>query len=316
MLSLIFCAATLKAETSNYSFSIAPIFGFLYGQAEEIVYKDANSDVYMSELLWDLKPLFYAGLKASFGPRNYFDKSGFFINGSIKFGFPLNTGNMEDRDWQYPDNSLTNFSCHDLVSLSSITAGLSAGYSFRVANFLSIGAYLDFLFMQQSWSASDGYYQYLKVDKFNNIEPGQVWTDDIPKEYLTGEIINYKQDWFIFAPFVLIKGRVNHLLSLEAFFGYSPLIYCSDRDLHVQRGITYRDNTSFGHFLSAGGSIIISPLYYMDLFLTFSYKNISGSRGDVKTAASFYEGIAGTGYSAFDVGLIAVFYINDLFRKK
>jgi outer membrane protease len=44
-----------------YRISLAATIGALIGQAEEIVYKYAGKDDKMSQLLWDLKPMIYAG---------------------------------------------------------------------------------------------------------------------------------------------------------------------------------------------------------------------------------------------------------------
>ena len=66
-----------ESKIKSYAFSISPIIGGLYGVSEEIVYKDPNSKRLESELLWDLKPLFYAGLAADFGPTDFFAKHGF-----------------------------------------------------------------------------------------------------------------------------------------------------------------------------------------------------------------------------------------------
>ena len=96
ILFFILFSSPAEAETPSpgrYSFSLSPLFGMLHGQAREIVYRDRSSNQYLSELLWDLKPLIYVGLAADFGPRDPFENHGFIAAASIRFGLPLRSGN-------------------------------------------------------------------------------------------------------------------------------------------------------------------------------------------------------------------------------
>ena len=298
-----------EGKTGVYAFSVSPLFGVLYGQAEEIVYDPFKTgDVYTSELLWDLRPLLYAGFEVNFGPRNPFANSGFFADGSLKAGLPIKTGIMEDRDWLYADNNnLTNYSRHDAVSRGAFLADVSTGFSWRINDFFALGASIEFSYMYHSWSAIDGYSQYLETDKFGNLIPGQIWTNSIPKIDTEGEVIRYVQNWFIFSPGVLLKGRLSRFFSLEGSFNYSPLIYCSDRDDHLKRktDTVFKDYLYFGHFFDGGGSFIFSPKENLALSLNVSYRYITGSRGNLYTngVKNIFDGIAGGGYSSLDAGL-------------
>ena len=301
-----------EEKTGVYGFSVSPLFGILYGQAEEIVYKYPNRDIYYSELLWDLKPLYYAGLALQFGPRDPFMHSGFFANGSFKAGLPINTGLMEDRDWLYPDSSLTNYSRHDADSRGTYLADISAGFTWRINHSFALGGYLEFSYMHHSWSAYDGYRQYLESNALGII-PGQTWTDQIPKIKFDGEVIRYVQDWFIVSPGIILKGRLSRFFSLEGSFNYSPLIYCTDRDDHLKRtyeidGVkkhdVFTEYLKYGHFFDGGGKFNFSPKSNMTISLSIDYRYITGSRGD-----SYQNGVkdifydAGVGYSGFDAGL-------------
>ena len=292
-----------EGKTGIYAFSVSPLLGILYGQSEEIVYKSSDKDTYLSELLWDIKPLFYAGLALNFGPRDPFTHSGFFADGSLKVGLPIKTGIMEDRDWINDDNNLTNYSRHDVFSRGTFLADLSGGYSWRLNYFLSLSGYAELSYMRHAWSAQDGYYQYLETDKFGNTIPGQTWTDQIPKKPFSGEVIRYVQNWFIVSPGFLLKGRLNHLFSIEGSFNYSPLIYCADRDEHLLTKAVFDDYLYFGHFFDGGGKLTFAPKNNMAFSLAVSYRYITGSRGDVKTSIFSYKGIAGGGYSSLDAGL-------------
>jgi outer membrane protease len=287
---------------SGYEFSIAPSIGMLYGQAKEIVYKDSASSDFLSELQWNIKPLFYAGLAADIGPVNNFAQHGFVGNLLFKMGIPQKTGIMEDRDWEdcywLPSGTLSKYSRHDNFSARAITADISSGYSFPFLNFIALGINLDFSYMHFYWIARDGYYQYLN--------PGQTWADEIPKVNVEGRVLAYTQNWFILSPGVFIKFRLDSYFSFNGNFNYSPLIYCADRDDHMY-GIkrTFLDYLYYGHYIKGSGGITFSPLDYLDLTLLLSYSSITDSRGDTYINSVKYSGIAGGGYSAFGIGLSA-----------
>ena len=90
LVSIIFLFMILPAQAEGvffdrYCLNLSPLAGMLYGHAEEIVYKYPKKAQYLSELLWDLKPLFYIGIAADLGPRNPFQNSGLIAAGSFKF---------------------------------------------------------------------------------------------------------------------------------------------------------------------------------------------------------------------------------------
>jgi len=298
-------------KQSGYGLSVTPSIGMFYGQANEIVYKNSQSNSFYSELQWDMKPLFYAGLAADFGPVNYFARHGFVGNLSFNLGIPQRTGIMEDRDWLYPNSdALTHYSRHNNFSERVILADLSLGYSFPLHNFIALGINFDFSYKHFFCIARDGYRQYLKDDGFGNILPGQTWTDEIPKKYFEGKVLEYTQNWFILSPGVFIKFRLGTYFSLNGNFNYSPLIYCADRDDHlVPPSRTYLDYLYYGQYLKGSGGITFSPLDYLDLTLFLSYSSIFDSRGDAYFNYERHNNIAGGGYSAFELGLSARFHL-------
>jgi outer membrane protease len=298
---LFFTAVCVEAESGSYGFSLSPAFGFLYGQSDEIVYKYPGRDLYQSLLIWDLKPLVYAGLKADFGQVNPFEKNGFFGELSFKIGLPLRTGTLEDWDWfnNKADYS-THFSRHDAFSRNAILSDVSAGYSWRLNDFIALCAFGEFSFMHFSWSARDGYAQYPPGDNTENYPP---WNENLPKFYLSGEVLVYTQDWFIISPGLSLEWNNNHLFSLKGLINYSPLIYCIDRDDHLLRNITYWDYLYFGHYFKVGGEFSFTPDKNLEFSLAVSYKYITGPRGYTTVGRVRYNDSAGVGYSCVDLGL-------------
>jgi len=286
-----------EEDQPGFGFSVAPTFGMLYGQAEEIVYKNSQSEKYESQLLWDMKPLFYVGLAADFAPLNIFAKHGFVGNLSFKMGIPQKTGIMEDTDWEDPNSGdFTGKSLSDNFSEKIILAELSLGYSFPLLNFMSLGIDLDFSYMHFSWSGRNGSGQYLR---------NGIW---IIVDFTNEEVINYTQNWLILSPGVFLKLRLGRLFSLGGNFYYSPLIYSANRDDHLYKTHNVFQDTLYydGQYMRGGGGITFSPMNNFDLTLSLSYISITGSRGD--TLINYYnkyDGIAGGGYSFFDAALSA-----------
>ena len=311
LVSILFLSLSLAAEEKQggrYGFSLTPKTGVLYGHAEEIVYKYPGEDQYLSELLWDLKPLVYFGLGLDFGPRDPFKRHGFTADGSVKFGLPMNTGIIEDRDWgpESHNDYLTHYSRHDAVSGFTLTAELSAGFSWRLTDFLALGAYGEFTYMRYTWDAKDGYAQYAGTDIHGDYYH---WSGDISKYYTSGVGIKYAQNWFILSPGISLAGRLGKYFTLRGDICYSPLIYSVNRDDHVNKRLIFWDYPALGHHVYGGGKFTFAPSDNLDLELSVFYRLIKGSRGrsyeqSADPGSFAYQSSsdsAGGGFSALDI---------------
>ena len=305
--------ASQARPPARSAFSLSPLVGMLHGQAEELVFQYPGSSRYLSELLWDLKPLLYFGFAADFAPRDPFRSHGFIAETSLRFGLPRRSGVHENRDWTNPQHGqLTHFSRHDVYSLSAVLLDISAGHSWRLTDFLALRARAEFSFMHFVWSGWDGFVQY-SVDAAGNFITVNVppWHDGIPKFPLYGEVIRYRQSWFIIAPGLSLKWRIAPRFFLEGNFSYTPLIFCAARDDHLLRGRIFWDFMAFGHFINGGGRLVFSPVNNMDISLAASYRRITGTRGrtyDQHAATGrtdIFKDMAGAGFSALDISLAA-----------
>lgn len=308
--------AAARWQLGRYSFTVSPLLGFLHGQARSLVFRDGGNQ-YLSELLWDLKPLFYVGLAVEFGPRDPFQRHGFIGATSIKFGIPRRSGTHENRDWLNPNADwLTHYSRHDLYSRRAILLDASAGYSWPLTDFLALSAFMEFSFMHFFWSGRGGFVQYPDDSLYLNFPP---WSSDLPKVYLSGEVIRKTQNWFVFAPGFSLTWRINELFSLRGNFSYTPLIFCYARDDHLLRSKTFWDYLFFGHYINGGAAFIFSPpnTNNLDISLSLSYRRISGTRGTTREV--YHENVgtipagrtrtfidsAGAAFSAMDISLAA-----------
>ena len=296
-----------EAVNGSYGFTLSPSIGILYGHSEEIVYNDPpRQNLYMSELLWDLKPLLYAGLGADFQPRDPASRQGFAAALSFKAGLPTRTGIIENRDWlHHNENYLTNYSRHDAYSETAILLDVSAGYFWRFFNSVNLNVHGEFSYMHFPWSAKDGYTQYPQ-EPWDNAPP---WDSNLPKNNVYGEVLKYKQNWFIFSPGLSLDWEMNRLFSLKTRFNYSPLIYSANRDDHPHA--TFFDYLSFGHYFKGGGELILSPSPKTSISLSASYKFITGARGDTVQGNTRDKDAAGAALSALDLGLAVKLKIRE-----
>jgi outer membrane protease len=291
---------SISAQSNAYKLSLGTSIGLLMGRSEEIVYRNGSTKDKMSQLLWYFKPMVYAGLDLHYNSQVPQRKWNIFADGIFKFGFPGETGQMEDRDWgseQYV-NALTHYSVHDNKTERAILIDTNIGVSFTIFKTYLIKAFVSYGFMNFSWVGSRG---------------SILYPDD--HRYITssGAVISYEQTWNIISPGVSFYGAFNRYFDIEVSFKLSPFIWLSATDHHFARSLVYVDDCNGGFYFEPNLLFSFKANNFITLGLSFSYKNISGTRGDDEYA---YQGqkyiaknMAGGGYSAFDIGLKATFKI-------
>ena len=143
---------------SDYAVSFSPQFGFVYGHAEEIVYTSGNSlNPILSQLLWNMKPVFYYGFLMDFSLVQQREKWGFFTDFSLKRGIPGTSGIHENRDWMSVENSdVTHFSRHSNHTQELLLLDLFAGCSIPYKRDFIFKTYLGLSFMRFSFFGMNG----------------------------------------------------------------------------------------------------------------------------------------------------------------
>jgi len=291
-------AFTQEEQASSYALSIGPQFGFIYGQAEEIVYASSEYKAKkLSQLLWDIKPVFYYGLAMDFSRTQPMTQWGFFSNVSLKNGIPGKSGNMEDRDWMSTVNAdLTHYSISDNFIDNLLLLDLSTGVSFPIKRILLMKTYLTVSYMHFSFYAENGYYNYKPPFGDGNKHP------------LDGKVINYIQDWIIIAPGVSLGFYSNTRFYMEWFFHISPLVFCDDLDEHLARGIKFRDIMRGGIFIEPGFHFSWFANKRLELSMEFSWRHIGETSGETYESplsmnSYVRNGQAGAGLFMIDTGL-------------
>jgi len=298
---MIHCAQpafTQEKQAGPYAISISPQFGFIYGQAEEIVYPSDTKAELLSQLLWDIKPVFYYGLTLDFSRAQPMTQWGFCANFSLKNGIPGNSGSMEDRDWMSTENTdLTNYSISDNITNNLLFLDFSAGFSFPLIHILLMKTYLAASYMHFNFCGENGYYNY--APPFG----------DGKKHPLDGKVINYTQDWLIITPGVSLGYYFNTRFYAELVFHISPLIICNDFDEHLTTGFQFRDYMWGGIFLEPGFHFSWFAGKQLELSLELSWRYIGETRGETyikhRSSTTYTQlGEAGAGLSVIDTGLL------------
>ena len=283
--------------------------GLLYGQAEEIVYYAPDApDTYLSQLLWDLKPLVYYGGSISVLPARPEHSWGLYAEFSIKQGIPMPTGIMEDRDWMAANYGLSHYSQHDTETVRATLADLRLGVSMPLPlERLSIRLFTEFAFMDFYWDSQDGYLQYaqrIQGDVYGN------WNESLPKEPFSGPAISYAQQWVTLAPGFILSVAAARFLVIDAGCSLTPLIMSSVEDNHWVRELRFNDHLWGGLLVEPRAALQFQFTPSVGLSCMVSWRFITDSRGDTiswNTAEDDYRGIspgaAGAGYQVLDAGL-------------
>ena len=293
-----------------YSFSIAPQFGFFHGQAEEIVYPPSyaykGTELY-SQLLWDMKPVFYYGLLLDLSRTRPMERWGFFVTASFKSGAPGKSGIMEDRDWlSVENNALTCYSKHDNYTKWIGVLDVSAGLSFPLHRSLLLKPFINVSYMYFSFYGKNGSGIYAQGTGNGIYAP---ITDNPEQYHFSGKVINYTQQWLIGAPGIALDYHFLEYFTAALSFQISPLIRCVDFDQHLTTKVEYKDYTRGGLFLEPKFCFTFALLDWLDLSLECSWRYITKARGETYQRSIGEKdyargGDAGTGLSLVDTGLI------------
>jgi outer membrane protease len=289
---------------NDHNLLLGVSIGLLNGQGEEIVYRGENSDDKLSELLWDMKPLVYAGVDINYNWRKPKNSWTFFSDVLMKFGFSGETGVMEDRDWAslYYPNFLTHYSVHDNKTENAFLVDINIGASFNIFEQFILKTYMTYSFMKFSWTASGGSFLYPASDGDHGylVQPIDVGT--------------YRQIWHIFSPAIALYGEFNRYFNMEISFKVSPLIWFSDKDNHIGRNLIVTKDIKGGFFIEPGLVFSFVPKDFFTISFVFSYRNIHGTRGNGKydyqgQPSIITKNINGAGYSAFDIGIVTKLWV-------
>lgn len=269
--------------------------GIMYGVAKELVYSTSafNGNVYtLSELDWDIKPLFYA--KAALALST---SIGFAASLDARIGVPGKTGSIGDSDWlnydQYGYPTKTNYSQHDCFTERAMVLDAKVGWQFPLARWLSLEPFLAFGFMDFKWTARDGYLQYPPNYLLGTAILPYPDSSTQPKEPVSGTGIIYQQTYFIPAVGFAAKLRFGQNFGGSVSFAISPLVFCNDVDNHLLAFADFYENMSGGLLLEPKVSLEWQVSERAGLSLDVSYRHIAGLIGTTYVVVTGVGQIAG-----------------------
>jgi len=294
------------SQNNNYELSLGAQFGLIHGQSLELVYplpSDTKNDL-LSELIYDLKPVFYYGLTANFGKKNPYISPGLFASLSFKAGIPGGSGTHENRDWlSARDDSLTNLSSHKNITKEMFIADVILGASIPIASRAYIKPLLSGSWMRFSFSGREGYRTY----------ENENW-EIIP---FKSEVITYQQDWLLLAIGFSIGTENFYPFCFDFTLKLSPFTYCAATDHHVEKNFLYKDYTNFGFYYEPEINISIY-LKQIELSLNFAYRNIGRTKGESyikenKEPQYFLSSNkAGAGLSIIDTRFLVTWHFKEI----
>jgi outer membrane protease len=294
-----------------FSFSTETTLGFFYGQSEEIVYQE-DSHTYLSELLWDMKPLLYYGTALSLEVQIPSRSFSLYTNFSIKLGIAGRSGIIEDRDWMDPTyNYLTHYSRHDTYIEGAWffdgDFGISIPLFFEGSYNPTFSIFGRFSYMEMKWISRDGYIQY--GENNHSYPPFKPWDDSFTKIAISGPGIQYSQFWILISPGFAVDFPLSSFFMLNCAFTATPLIWAAAEDIHLARSLEFLDYPQGGLALEPEIQVLFFPNNRCSLSLRVSWRYITGVVGyswrkAVNSDVYIPEGNSGgAGLHALDTGL-------------
>jgi outer membrane protease len=299
-----------QEKNKKYSFSIGPQFGFASGLALEVVYPENTKADLLSELRWDMKPIYYMGIRFEADRIEPVEKPAFFSSLSFKAGFPGDSGLMEDRDWLSKENdALTHFSSHANRTAEFYWLDITAGVSMPVKKYFNLKLFLNGSWMRFSYVARDGYAKYAK--EAGNPQTYYPIENDPYRFLFSGLVIRYTQNWLLTAAGFAISAKLPSLFTFELSFQISPFTFCFDKDEHILRNYTYIDYTGWGLFLEPAAKILFTARR-LEFSFEYALRHIGNTRGETLISDSggdFYSlnSKAGTGLSVIESRTVVKF---------
>ena len=222
---------------SETAVSVRADYGFLEGEAREIVYDYAlfGGTYKASELIWDLSGLTVAGAVMSFTPA---DRWG--VHAGAWTCVNKGNGGMVDYDWAFEGFDWTDRSISDVEVLSSYMIDVNVTYDFFKQKSLILSAVAGY--KQDFWEWDDSIVELLySMDGFR----------DYYKAGDGSNMIDYQQLFRI--PYLGVNSVcLCGAFRLNAYLLYSPFVMAEDEDYHIARDTRFKESFAGGNYLGAG----------------------------------------------------------------
>ena len=281
-------------------FTVAPSFGYLYGESREIVYLSSIDKTYLSELIWDLSDILYIGGSASLNFKNRL-----YLNTGFWTSINQGNGYMMDFDWisgyiqsdGYGRTDWTHWSLSSVDIVESFLFDINLSFDFvesRELNLSVIGGYKSIY-----WDWSDKV-----LDSFYDGVPDVIPVGVDAIDYQLGLDIIYLG---------IGSGFYTHGFFIDGNFVYSPIVFGTDHDHHILTATHYYDKIILGQYIAFS---IRSGYRFTNFFTltgSFSVEYLFETRGttyeynESGVQTGEYTGGAGIQYEAVSISINAAF---------
>ncbi|HUZ18634.1 MAG TPA: omptin family outer membrane protease [Spirochaetia bacterium] len=306
--ALLSAAPEPAAGSARPTLSVDAVAGALYGSAQEFVY--ANGYV-LSELVWPLQPLFFAGSNATVSWPH-----GLVLGVSVRLGIPASVGSMTDSDYLnlfdssgafFPANTArTNLSVHDGFLNGSTTADAKIGWRVSEGLRASFQIYGGFKYMDYRWQANNGYRQYPpEWSQWGSNPfppPGSLytpWSASEPKTAVPGMVAIYEQTYTIPLAGIAFGYQLSTVFSLSGSVSFSPLASLNDIDQHLLRQLVFYDSVDSCLYVEPEVDITARVSDHFLIALGLTYLQITspkdGNTIELDTTTNMTRPYAGSG---------------------
>lgn len=283
-------------------FNVETSFGVKNGWQDEYVYEKTDHKDKISELNWDMKPIFVLGSKLNLG------FGGFWLGVGGKVGIGRDCGTVTDKDWMnYTHNDYstrTHYSESDCRMLSYFGFDLSLLYRFRILSSLKFSPEVGLDYTLSEFQAIDAEYWYGS----RNPKTGLYASDSsvIFSQKASGKMVKLKRDVFNVWLGANICLTPMRRLSLSVGGFVSPFTHVNSYDKHIARGIDFYDKM-YGFFKGFKGNA--SAEYFMtrhySAYFRFDIMGTDPINGNVyqknSSSQKYYKTTVGGGCKFFSM---------------
>lgn len=233
------------------------------GEAREIVF---DEDHQLSELIWDIKGLMYAGGSASLllGSR-------FQVNASYWTALNEGSGEMQDYDWFVEGADWTHFSDGRVDINEAYTFDINGTFDLVRSDDLGLYIMAGYKQMYWDWSQYGGSFIY-SVNGFRDFV-GQAPDDE--------NGINYDQTFQVPYAGLGASVRLGNLHG-SGYLIYSPIVQAEDNDEHVLRNLYFTETFENIDYLGMGGELVFNVTDRLYISGAIDLHSIPEARGDME----------------------------------
>lgn len=250
--------------------------GYLHGTVGEYVYDRGNR---ISELDWDMKPLFYAGFSVSAFIGRHID-----LGLGVWEGIRRRTGRMEDHDWNLTGVK-TDYSRHENRLDAARFLDMNAGWIAFSGRHLMLSLHLGYARRKIAFEARNGFEE----------DPGS------PRIPIDGPVMRYVQTYSIpYAGFrIAYMHRRTFTLGINALC--SPVASCEAVDNHYLRNMVFHDSMRYGTYVHVEGTGRLNLHHSCSVDLSLFRSTVREFRGNsyyINTQTGYRSPAVGNGAGA------------------